>query len=190
MTARVRAREERSVAQMPDDQLVAYGIRMRRLLVMATDDGWPDFLAALVSEWVRGAEKEWRWRRRAASLGADTVVRSGGSWPERVETVKRVVDLWLLIGGESTETRQRGRHKYSVCCTFHDDRDPSLDIDVEKGVWVCRVCCIGGDAIRYAELRYGMSFTNAVAYLEERAGIKPPERRIDGVTIIRADGVS
>lgn len=188
MTARVRAREDRAVAQMPDDVLVAYGANMRRLLATATDDGWPDFLVALVAEWVKGAEKEWRWRRRAARLGADAVVRSGGSWAERTETVKRVVDLFALIGGESTKIEMHRLGKYSVCCTFHADRNPSLDIDTEKGVWLCRACRVGGDAIRYAELRYGLSFTEAVTELERQAGIKPPERRIEGVQIVRVDG--
>jgi hypothetical protein len=188
MTARVRAREDRTVAQMPDDELVAYGIRMRRLLAQAADDAWPDFLVALVAEWVQGAEKEWRWRRRAASLGADSVVRSGGSWPDRVEAVKRQVDLLALIGFETGGMRMHGRDKFSCRCPFHDDRDPSLDVDVEKGVWLCRVCQVGGDAIRYAELKYGYSFVEAVRHLEERAGIRPPEREIHGVQIIRADG--
>lgn len=180
MTARVRAREDRAVAQMPDDELVAYGIRMRRLLAQANESPeWPDFLRDLVGEWVAGGEKEWRWRQRAAQLGADPVVRSAGNWPERVETVKRMSDLLLLIGGETGGIRMHGSTKFSCCCPFHDDRSPSLDVDVSKGVWFCQVCAIGGDAIRYAELRNGYSFTEAVVYLEGLAGIKPIRRIIE-----------
>lgn len=190
MTARVREREQSTVRQMPDGELVAYGIRMRRLLASSAEDRWPDFLVALVAEWVQGAEKEWRWRQRAARLGADPVVRSAGTWPERIERVKRAVDLLALIGFESGGIKTRGTTKFSCRCPFHDDRDPSLDVDTAKGVWMCRACQVGGDAIRYAELRYGLTFTEAIAYLEDRAGIKPPERRIHGVKIVRADGAS
>lgn len=185
----MRAREERSVALMADVELVAYGQRMRRLLASANDAAWPPEAIALVAEWVAGAEKEWRWRQRAARLGADAVQRSAGTWTERIERLKQTVDLLLLIGAEGGGITGRPP-KIKCRCTFHADDHPSLDIDMDKGVWICRACDIGGDAIRYAELRYGYSFAEAVAYLEDRCGIKPPERRIDGVQIIRADGAS
>lgn len=180
MTARVRAQEERAVAQMADDELVAYGIRMRRLAATAAEDGWPDFARELVAEWVSGAEKEWRWRQRAASLGADTVVRSGGTWTARVERVKREVDLLALIAFETGQIKMRSPTRFSCRCPFHDDHDPSLDVDTQKGVWLCRSCTVGGDALRYVELSRGYGFADAVRYLEERLGITPPEpaRRI------------
>lgn len=175
MTRRVREREQRTLCLLSDTDLVGYGIRMRRLYAVATDDDWPDFLIELVEEWVQGAEKEWAWRRRAARLGADGVVRSDGGWTERVERVKRMADLLLLIGADTGQIKMHGPLKFSCRCPFHDDRDPSLDGDTEKGVWLCRACQIGGDAIRYAELRYGLSFSEAVKYLEERLGILPPQ---------------
>jgi hypothetical protein len=184
LTARVRAREDRTVAQMPDPELVAYGQRMRRLLATATDEWWPDEATALVAEWVHGAEKEWRWRQRAARLGADPVQRSAGTWTERVERIKRQVDLLPLIGAETGGVRMHGSTKATCRCPFHDDQSPSLDIDMTKGVWLCRACQIGGDAIRYAELRHGYAFADAVSYLEERCGLRPPEpvRSIRGIS--------
>lgn len=174
LTARIRAREDRMVTQMTDPELVAYGQRMRRLLAAATEERWPDEAAALAAEWVQSAEKEWRWRQRTARLGADAVQRSAGTWTDRVDRLKRSVDLLHLIGAETGGMRMLSLRKAKCCCPFHDDQDPSLDIDQEKGVWICRACDIGGDAIRYAELRYGMSFGEAVAHLEERCGIQPP----------------
>jgi hypothetical protein len=188
MTRRVREREAWTIRQMPDQELVAYGIRMRRLRASATEDNWPELLLGLIDEWVGGAEKEWGWRKRAARLGADAVIRSGGSWPERAEAVKRSVDLMALIGFENGRIEMHGPTKFSCQCPFHDDRDPSLDVDTMKGVWLCRACQIGGDAIRYVELREGLMFSAAVVRMEERMGIRPPERRIDGVQIVRADG--
>lgn len=174
MTRRVREREQWCVRQMDDTELVGYGVRMRRLLMTAEADGWEDFLIDLVKEWLADAEQEWRWRRRAASLGADPVVRSGASWADRVDRVKSSVDLFLLIALECGDGKVRGRGKLSCRCPFHDDRDPSLDIDTDKGVWLCRVCSIGGDAITYVELTRSVKFGAAVEYLEERLGIIPP----------------
>jgi hypothetical protein len=188
MTARVRERERWCVRQMDDQELVGYGARMRRLLVTARADEWPDFLVEMVEEWVREAEREWRWRTRAARLGGDAVKRSGASWADRVDTVKRLTDLFLLIGAECGEIKTHGLTKFSCRCPFHNDRSPSLDVDTEKGVWLCRVCNIGGDAVTYAELSLSLKFTAAVEYLEGRLGITPREREIRGVQIVRADG--
>lgn len=190
MAERVRERERWCMRQMDDSELVGYGVRMRRLLATAGADEWPDFLASLVEEWVSEAEREWRWRRRAANLGADAVVRSGASWADRVDTIKRSTDLVALIGFETGQIKQRGPTKVSCRCPFHDDRDPSLDIDTAKGVWLCRPCGIGGDAITYVELTRSVKFPAAVQELEERLGIKPQERQIHGVRIVRADGAS
>jgi hypothetical protein len=179
MTARVRERERWWVRQMADEELVGYGVRMRRMLVTAKADEWPDFLIDMVAEWLKEAEQEARWRQRAARLGADTMKRSGASWADRVDTVKRLTDLFLLIGAECGEIRTHGMRRFSCRCPFHDDRSPSLDADVEKGVWLCRVCQIGGDAITYAELSLSLKFTAAVEYLEGRLGIvHRPARRI------------
>jgi hypothetical protein len=188
MAERVRERERWCVRQMGDDELVGYGVRMRRMLATAKADDWPDFLVALVAEWNEEAAKEWRWRRRAATLGADAVGRSGASWADRVDTIKRATDLVALIGFETGGLETHGPTKVSCRCPFHDDRDPSLDIDTAKGVWLCRACDIGGDAITYVELSRSVKFPAAVRYLEERLGISPPERQIHGVQIIRADG--
>lgn len=175
MTARVRERERWTVKQMADDELVGYGARMRRLLATATADRWDDFIVAMVAEWVAGAEKEWKWRTRAASLGADAVRRDGVSWADRVDEVKRKTDLGMLIAYECPPSKPVGTRGWRAACPFHDDRHPSMDVDTVKNVWVCRSCGVGGDAITYAELRYSLSFVDAVRHLEERLGIKPPQ---------------
>lgn len=184
MTARVRAREARAVAQMPDAELVAYGIRMRRLKATAASSDWPEWAVELVGEWIEGAEKEWRWRQQAAKLGADPVVRSPGTWPERVERLHREVDLVKLIAYEVGDIRMVTPGRWQCRCPLHDDRHPSLDIDVNRGLWICRACHVGGDAIRYVELTRGCSFADAVAYLEERSGLEPiaPARRLVDMT--------
>lgn len=188
MTKRWRERERWCVRQMADDELVGYGTRLRRQIAMAAHDGIPDFLVELLKEWQEDAESEYRWRQKAARLGAGTVARSGASWADRVDVVKGQTDLLLLIGFECGEMRTRTLTTFSCRCPFHDDRSPSLDIDTAKGVWLCRACSIGGDAITYVELTRNVKFPAAVTYLEDRLGIKPPERQIRGVQIVRADG--
>jgi hypothetical protein len=44
--------------------------------------------------------------------------------------------------------RRRGR----VRCRFHDERTPSLSIDLDKGVFHCFGCGISGGVLKFAEL--------------------------------------
>ena len=37
-------------------------------------------------------------------------------------------------------------------CGLHDDHDPSLRVNPEKGLWYCDPCGVGGDVVRLAEL--------------------------------------
>ena len=182
MSRRAKARDLWEIKAMPDDQLVGFGIRMRRVLANAIDDGTPDFLLALVREWLDVAKKEWQWRERAAKLGADPVVRTGRTWTERVDRVKEMSSLSLLIAFENDKAQPVGLKGWRCCCPFHDDRDPSLDIDTVKNVWICRACGVGGDAFTYVQLRYGYTFAEALHHLDQRCGIDPPERVIRGIS--------
>lgn len=190
MTARARARHRDEVKFMTDEILVGYGQRLRRQLAVATAERWDEIATGLVAEWLVDVEREWNWRTKAAQLGGPSVIRSGASWAERAEEVKRQTDLMWLIAYQCDNAKPVGTRGWKCSCPFHDDRTPSLDIDTRKQVWICRACGIGGDAITYTELRFSLSFVDAVRHLEERLGIKQPgrDRNIRGIEIVRVDG--
>lgn len=54
----------------------------------------------------------------------------------------RHLELGLLKG------KDRGR----VVCIFHDDRNPSLSVDLGRGLFYCFSCGVGGGVRRFAEL--------------------------------------
>lgn len=163
---RFMIREREALRDMEDGLLVEHLARLRRQLVMADDDGL-DFLKQLTRERFSLADWELRWRNRAGDKGADRVAAEV-AWRERVQRIRESVDLALLIAHENNGARPVGRNTWKCCCPFHDDRSPSLDIDVVKGVWFCQVCQIGGDAFTYVEMRYGLDFAGAVRHLEDR----------------------
>lgn len=173
MSRRWKAREYDQIRVMSDEALVGYGARLRRVIATAAEDRLPDFLVSLTYDWLHDAEREWKWRRRAAELGADPVKR-GGTWAARVEYIKREADLTLLIASESRVVHP-GIGKWKVSCPIHKDDTPSLSIDTVRSVWHCFGCQTGGDAISYAQVRYDLSFTEAVAHLEERLGVAAPQ---------------
>jgi hypothetical protein len=48
---------------------------------------------------------------------------------------------------------RRGRETHFIC-PLHDDHDPSLRVDPERGLWYCDPCAVGGDAVRLARLAW------------------------------------
>ena len=53
-------------------------------------------------------------------------------------------------------------------CPFHDDRNPSLNIDPVKNVWHCKGACgEGGDVIRWVARAEGVSDGHALELLRK-----------------------
>ena len=51
-------------------------------------------------------------------------------------------------------------------CPFHQDRKPSLRINVEKGAYRCRVCgARGGDVLAFHMHKHGINFVEACKQL-------------------------
>ncbi len=73
---------------------------------------------------------------------------------------------------------RRGREIHFVCC-LHDDHNPSLRVDPEKGVWFCDPCLVGGDSVELARLAWGYDkseVATAAAMLLLEFGHEVPQR--------------
>ena len=88
----------------------------------------------------------------------------------------------LEVVSRYTSLRKVGR-EYIGPCPLHDDRHPSLRINLEKQVWYCDPCGSGGDVIRFIELVENISFREAVSILgiddeqSARARVTPRQRK-------------
>lgn len=88
---------------------------------------------------------------------------------------------------------EHGAH-YSAVCPFHKDSNPSLDIDDAKGVYICRACGAGGDALTMLERLRGIGFLDAILELSTVAGVPLVEaaeespRIVDEWHYLTADG--
>jgi DNA primase len=74
------------------------------------------------------------------------------------------LDIVKTIEGEGIELRQYGRECVGLC-PFHDDSHPSLYVNREKGVFLCRSCGACGDAIDFVRKLHGCSFKKALEIL-------------------------
>ncbi len=64
---------------------------------------------------------------------------------------------------------QKGRGK-ACRCPFHDDNDPSLMINDDKGMWRCWVDDIGGDAIGFVQRYLNVNFPEALEDICRKLG--------------------
>ena len=86
--------------------------------------------------------------------------------PEVKERIKREISVQRLAEARGIKLTRSGKELIGLC-PFHDDRNPSLNIDPVKNVWSCKGACgEGGDVIRWVERAEGVSFTHAVEMLK------------------------
>jgi len=90
---------------------------------------------------------------------------------ERIEEIKRGVDLVALVESRGIKLKKTGKG-YVGLCPFHADTNPSFSITTDKNLWQCFGCGKAGDVISFVELYDKVDFKAAVAML---SGIQNPE---------------
>lgn len=98
----------------------------------------------------------------------------------RVQQANDIVD----VVGEHVSLKRKGREMVGLC-PFHEDHKPSMNVSATKQIFKCFACGAGGDVLKFIQMREGLTFSQAVERLAERAGIqvKPVRRaapRTDG----------
>lgn len=98
---------------------------------------------------------------------------------ERIESIKRDVDLMALIESRSISLKKNGK-SYKGLCPFHDDANPSLSVNPETNLWNCFGCNKGGDVIRFVELFDKIDFPQAVNQLSVFSGQQSAKSKTTG----------
>ena len=80
------------------------------------------------------------------------------------------------IVGEHVALRPAGVGSLKGLCPFHDERTPSFHVRPHLGMWHCFGCGEGGDVISFVQKIDHLSFTEAVEFLAQRAGITLQQR--------------
>ena len=86
-----------------------------------------------------------------------------------VKEIKRRLSILNLIEGY-TSIKKTGKG-YVALCPFHDDHNPSMYVDEEKGLFHCFSCGAGGDVLGFYMRYNGLTFPEAVSDLAKRANI-------------------
>ena len=85
----------------------------------------------------------------------------------RIQQANDIVD----VISEHVKLTRKGKEMVGLC-PFHDDHKPSMNVNPDKQIFKCFACSVGGDVIKFIQIREGLSFMRAVERLAQRAGIK------------------
>jgi DNA primase len=83
--------------------------------------------------------------------------------------IKNAIDIVALVG-ESRALRRSGS-RYKALCPFHDDHNPSLELNPERQSYKCWSCGAGGDVFDFVMHIEHVEFPEALRMLADRAGI-------------------
>jgi DNA primase len=97
-------------------------------------------------------------------------------------TIERIKSAPLSkVVEEAGGSLKKVGHEYVTHCVWHQDTNPSLTINDDKGFCFCHVCREGGDAIKYLERKDGLSFPDAVDLAASILGIQVEKENVDPV---------
>lgn len=86
---------------------------------------------------------------------------------EQIDELKSKINYEEFFKKYLPDLQQKGS-KYWACCCFHSEQKPSLCVDVNLGLWRCfGACNEGGDAIKFYEKYFSVSFSEAVQAIAE-----------------------
>ena len=97
-------------------------------------------------------------------------------------TIERIkaAPLSKVVEEAGGSLKKVGR-EYVTHCVWHQDSNPSLTINDEKGFCFCHVCREGGDAIQYLKQKDGLSFPDATQLAASILGIQVEKENVDPV---------
>lgn len=107
--------------------------------------------------------------------------------PNSIEQLKLRIDIVDIIAHYIPV--KRAGHNCTCLCPFHDDKNPSMSISSDKGLFHCFSCGAGGDAVKfvmdYEKLSYPeaiekiASLSNfALNYIKTENEAKKPDKKI------------
>ena len=104
------------------------------------------------------------WRRRNPDRAALTDPGRGRARALKIKSARAVPILEVARRLGCNDPVKRGR-EVRVRCPIHNDHDPSLRIDPDRGLWFCDPCGEGGDGIRLWMRARRLGFAEAVREL-------------------------
>ncbi|KOO43886.1 DNA primase [Priestia koreensis] len=86
-----------------------------------------------------------------------------------IDQIRNSVDIVDVIG-DYVQLKKQGRNYFGLC-PFHGENTPSFSVSADKQIYHCFGCGAGGNAFSFLMELEGLSFTEAVRTVAEKADI-------------------
>jgi DNA primase len=85
------------------------------------------------------------------------------------DRIRAAINIADLVA-ELTTVKRSGRNHMAIC-VFHQEKTPSMSLDVARGLYKCHGCQAAGDIFTFVQETQGLTFPEAMEWLARRAGI-------------------
>ena len=87
-----------------------------------------------------------------------------------IRQIKETVDIVSLIS-QYLQVHRAG-NRFKALCPFHDDKNPSMEVNPARQSFKCWACGAGGDCIEFVQKYERVDFPEAIKILADRVGIQ------------------
>jgi DNA primase len=94
---------------------------------------------------------------------------------EIIERIKEATDIVEIVS-EHVQLTKRGGTNFFGPCPFHKENTPSFSVNVDRQIYHCFGCGVGGNVFKFLQEIDHISFVEAVHFLAQRSGISLPEQ--------------
>lgn len=93
------------------------------------------------------------------------------------DTINKIMDTARIeeVVGDFVSLKKRGSSLIGNC-PFHNEKTPSFNVSVTKGIYKCFGCGKGGDAVRFIMDHEKYSYPEALKYLAQKYNIEVEEK--------------
>ena len=102
-----------------------------------------------------------------------------------IDEVRSRNDIVDVIGGYVH--LKRAGSNYVGLCPFHNEKTPSFSVNRAKQMYYCFGCHAGGNVITFMMEYNNMTFTEALQFLADRAGVTLPQMELSKEAREQAD---
>ena len=93
-----------------------------------------------------------------------------GKWDYSViNQIQQANDIIEVIS-EHLKLDKKGKEMVGLC-PFHTDHKPSMYVNPHKQIFKCFACGVGGDVLKFVQMKENLTFPQAVERLAQRANI-------------------
>ena len=92
--------------------------------------------------------------------------------PSPKEQILERLSFAAFYQAELPQLKPTSGGNHQALCPFHEDREPSLSVNFNTGLFKCFGCDVQGDVFAFYMRRHGCDFKEALAALGQQAGVE------------------